>query len=133
MTKSLHKYINPNPLKKETGDCVFRACVLATGKEWDTVYRELCEIGFELKEPPNMRASYEKFFLDNGFEYVGVSVKKGSKRPTVAQMAKETKGTNKIIVCRVANHIVTAKDGFYWDLWDSGKKSLYGYWVREEK
>lgn len=132
MAKSLHKYINPNPLKKETGDCVFRACCLATGKDWDTVYKELFEIGFELKVPPSMKEAYDEFLKRNGFTYVGVSSKKGTKRPTVTQKAKETKGTNTIIVCRVANHIVTAKEGFFWDLWDSGSKSLYGYWIKGE-
>ena len=132
MSKTLHQYVNPNPLKKETGDCVFRACAVATGKDWDTVYRELFEIGFELKVPPNMKEAYESYLTSLGFDYKGISAKKGSKRPTVSQMAKLTKGNNKVIVCRVANHIVTVKGGRIMDTWDSGNCSLYGYWEKEE-
>lgn len=132
MSKSLHQYINPNPLKKETGDCVFRACSIATGKDWDTVYRDLFEIGFELKVPPSMKEAYETYLAGLGFKYTGISNKKGSKRPTVEQMAKLTKGNDRVIVCRVANHVVTVKGGSILDTWDSGDCSLYGYWELHE-
>lgn len=126
--KSKHKYYNPNPLKKETGDCVVRALVKATGKSWDEVYKELCEIGFELKVMPNSDEAWKEFLLRNSFEYCKIQVKKGSKRPTVESFAKEHK--KGIYVLRVANHLVTVHDGYYYDIWDSGKKSLYGFYKK---
>lgn len=130
MPKSLHRYVNPNPLKKKTGDCVFRACSVALDLDWDSVFQDLCKIGLELKEPPNMKPAYNELLLCHGFEYLSIKVKKGSKRPTVNQVAKATKNTSLVIVCRLANHIVTAKEGTFWDTWDCGDKSLYGYWVK---
>lgn len=128
MAKSLVKGYQPNPLKKSTGDCVIRSFAKATGKDWDTVYKELCHIGFELKVMPNEKEAYETFLKENGFTYKGVSNKKGSKRPTVQSFTKENKKGTFVLV--VANHLVTAHDGHYYDTWDSGEKSMYGWWEK---
>lgn len=65
-----------------------------------------------------------------GFAYYGISNKKGSKRPTVAGFAKENKGT---YILKVANHVVALVDGIYYDTWDSGYKSLYGYYEKRKE
>ena len=65
----------------------------------------------------------------SGFEYVGISNKKGTTRPTVESFTKEHKEGTYIL--RVANHIVASVDGMYYDTWDSGHKSLYGYWIKK--
>ena len=77
----------------------------------------------------NCKIGFEHILKCLGYKYQGVSNKKGMKRPTVAEFAKNHKqGT---YICVVANHYVTACDGLYYDVWDSGKKSLYGYWTKE--
>ncbi len=127
-TKTRNKYYNPNPLKKETGYCVVRALCKATSKEWDEVYTELFKIGLELKVMPNSDEAWRQYLINNGFEYRKIPVKKGMKRPTVQTFSMNHKqGT---YVLRVANHIVTCEDGYYYDLWDSGHCSLYGYWEK---
>lgn len=125
-----HKYYNPNPRKIETADCVVRAMIRATGRDWDSIYKELYEIGFEKKVMPNNKEAWEEFLKRHDFVYNKLTIKKGSKRPRVYQVAKKTKGTGPV-VCVVANHIVTAVDGYYWDIWDSGDAALYGYWTRK--
>ena len=77
--KSRNKYYNPNPLKKETGDCVIRAFCAAEGLEWDEVYRELCDIGFELKDMPNGRGTTDEYLKRHGYTRYPISNKKGSK------------------------------------------------------
>lgn len=130
-TKSLHRYYNPNPNKKEVADCVVRACCKSMNKDWDEVYVDLCKIGFENKAMPNEKLAYEKYFIQEGFEYVKVFNKKGSKRLKVREIAKEHK--KEVIICVVANHLVTTAEGYFWDLFDSGDNSLYGYWVKINK
>lgn len=129
-TKSRNIYFNPNPLKLKTSDCVIRAICKATNKEWDTIYRELFEIGFELKVTPTNDDAWKEYLNRNDFIQHKVSNKKGVKRPTVASFAAQNKkGT---FVLRVANHVVTCVDGYYYDTWDCGNKSLYGYWEKKE-
>lgn len=36
---------NPNPLGKQTSDCVVRAIAIATDASWRRVYRDLCDLG----------------------------------------------------------------------------------------
>lgn len=126
MTKTRNRYYNPNPLKKETSDCVIRAMCKATGKDWDVVYRELFEIGFELKVMPNDDEAWKQFLINNGFTYHKLTIKRGSKRPKVSEFAQQNRtGT---FVLRVAHHLVTLEDGYYYDIFDSGSSSMYGYW-----
>ena len=128
--KSLNAYFNPNPKKQEVSDCVVRAICAITGFPWDTVYKELCEIGYAQKAMPNDSLVYSEYLRSLGFIRVPISTKKGSKRPTVNEMARNfPKGA----ICEVAKHLTAVKDGKVWDLWDCGKKCLYGYWVLESK
>lgn len=126
-----YKYYQPNKkdLKDKTGDCVIRAFCKAEGKEWLEVFDSLCTIGRELQCLPNGKASYTAYLEQSGYTYVGVSNKKGTKRPTVTSFTKANKTGTYILV--VANHLVCCKDGAYYDTWDSGSKSLYGYWVKD--
>lgn len=123
-----HKYKNENPKSKEVGDCVVRALATATENSWDDVYRELCKIGFELKVMPNSDEAYHRYLENNGFERRKISVKKGSKRPTVLSFTKEHK--EGVFILRVANHVTVCKEGIYYDIWDCGNSCVYSYWVK---
>lgn len=131
MTKSLNKFYNPNPSKStKVGDCVVRAFCKATGKEWRDIYIDLCTLGLELSAMPNDKETWKEYLNRNNFKHHKITVKKGSKRGTVAEFAKKNKkGT---FVLSVANHLVTVQDGFYYDTWDSGSCSLYGYYEKQD-
>lgn len=126
-----YAYYQPNKkdIKDEYGDCVIRAITKALNMDWLSVFDELVPISREMQAPYNSKVCYESYLKEKGFKYVGISNKKGSKRPTVKSFAKEH--PNGVYVLRVANHIVTVTEGKYYDTWDSGEKSLYGYWIKE--
>jgi hypothetical protein len=128
MAKKYYYYWNENPIKKETSDCVIRALVTATGESWDSIYNELCEIGFELKTIPNTKESWEALLIRKGFVRHSISNKKGSKRPTVLSFTKAHKEGTYIL--QVANHLTVCKEGAFYDLWDCGDKCLYSYWSK---
>lgn len=128
--KTKNKYFNPHPNKKEIGDCVIRALCKATDKDWDTMYKELFELGYEIKDLPNGDGTWKEYLKRNGFIKHSIKVTKGSKRPTVDSFSRSNrKGT---YVLNVANHLVTVVDGYYYDTWDCGYKSLYGYYEKPE-
>lgn len=124
-------YYQPNKkdIKDSFGDCVIRSLTKALDKEWVEVFDELVPIAREKQCMPNNKPAYETYILANGFEYVGISNKKGTTRPTVLSFTKEHKTGTYIL--NVANHLVTVKDGMYYDTWDCGWKCLYGYWVKK--
>lgn len=128
MASRNYKYYQPNKkdLKDEYYDCVIRAFTKALNMEWLEVFDELHPLSRELQIPYNCRPCYEKYLEQKGLKYTGISNKKGTKRPTVDEFAKTHKTGTYIL--RVAHHLVTVVDGIYYDTWDSGRKSMYGYW-----
>lgn len=127
-------YFQPNKkdLKDKYGDCVIRSMCKALDMEWLDVFDEMQPISREMQVPFNCRPCYEKYLEEvKGFNYTGISNKKGTKRPTVESFARSNRvGT---YVLRLAHHIVTVVDGFYYDTWDCGDYSLYGYWEKVNK
>ena len=100
-----------------------------TGKSWLEVFDELIPYVREVQANPNAPQVYSKYLEDQGFKWVGIRAQKGKSRPTVATMYKEfPKGT---CIIRVAHHVVAMVDGIYYDTWDSGGKSVYGYYIKE--
>ena len=86
------EYYQPNDkdLKDNYGDCVVRSLCKALNKSWVEVFNLLVEKARVEQCMPNDKLAYEKVLTDHGFEYHGVSNKKGSKRPTVKSFAKDT-------------------------------------------
>ena len=127
-------YYQPNSkdIKDEYGDCTIRALSKALGVSWleafdmtipimrDNWVTNIFDVPVEVRN---------KFLWALGFKYTGVSSKKGSTRPTVDSFAKEH--PNGTFILKVAHHVVACVDGKYYDMWDSGYKSLYGYYEKE--
>lgn len=129
----MYKYFQPNDkdLKDNSGDCAVRAVCLVEDISWLEAYDIMYKYSRVVQSPMNCKIGFEEIMRQLGYTYVGVSNKKGSKRPTVAQISKTLAKENKKAVAVVSNHYVGVKDGNYYDVWDSGYKSLYGYWVKE--
>ena len=130
MTRTQFEYYQPNQkdIKDKYGDCVIRALTKVLGKSWVEVFDELTPIARKIQTMPNCKPAYEEYLKIKGFIYQGISNKKGSKRPTVESFTKEHPiGTYYL---NVANHCVAVVDGKFYDTWNSGHKSLYGYWIK---
>lgn len=126
-------YYQPNKkdLKDRYGDCTIRALSRAMNCSWLEA--------FDLMIPLCREAQVSNIFdapsvVRNpmveslGFKYAGISNKRGTRRPTVDSFAKDhPTGT---FICNVANHEVAVVDGKYYDTWDSGECSLYGYYEK---
>lgn len=132
MSKRRYTYYQPNDkdLKDNYGDCAIRTICKAENLSWLDAYDMMYRLSREVQCPMNCKYGFEHILKSNGYVYTGISNKKGTKRPTVDSFTKEhLEGTYVLIV---ANHYVCSKDGYYFDTWDSGECSMYGYWVKEE-
>lgn len=124
-------YYQPNKkdLTDTVGDCQIRALSKALSISWLEAFDLTIPICRELQTYTIFACDYGKTreaMKMLGFTYAGISVKKGQKRPTVDSFAKShPTGT---FVVKVAHHVVAVVDGKYYDTWDSGHKSLYGYY-----
>lgn len=128
-----YKYYQPNKkdLKDNYGDCTIRALTKAMNVTWVEAFDLMVPIcrRFQCSNIFNLPCKLENEAMKElGFEYHGISNKKGSRRPTVKEFAKKHKeGT---FIANVAGHEVAVVDGTYYDTWDCGYKSLYGYYQK---
>lgn len=134
MSKKRYVYYQPNKkdLKDESGDCQIRALSKVLNIEWVDAFDITIPICRELQTYTifdcNLKKAKEAL-AKIGFEYHGVSNKRGLIRPTVDEFAKDHP-TGRYIA-RVAHHVVAVVDGKYYDTWDSGNKSMYGYYEKK--
>ena len=127
----MYKYYQPNrkDLKDKYGDCTIRALSKALNLTWIEAYKLTIPYCIEYQSPNifNLPHKIEAEVMDKlGFTYHGISNRQGSKRPTVSSFARSHK--TGVFIANVANHEVTIVDGDYYDTWDCGSKSLYGYY-----
>lgn len=135
MSKKRYVYYQPNKkdLKDKFGDCQIRALSKALDCSWLEAFDRaiaVCReewVSLVFDAPVDVRSR----MLDKlGFDYHGVSNKAGKTRPTVDSFAKDHPvGT---FICNVAHHEVAVVDGKYYDTWDCGYKSVYGYFELRE-
>ena len=122
------EYFQPNKKKKKACDCAIRAIAKALNISWVEAFDLLAEEARKQQDSINSREVYGQVLLNHNFIYNKLAIKKGSKRPKVFEAAKQLK--NQIAVFNVANHVVTAQNGKYYDIWDSGDCCLYGYYTK---
>ena len=122
------KWYQPN--NHRTGDCVIRSISKYYGITWLEAFDMIVPLARAKQE--NMG----RVLLDTignvdefGLVWHNIPIKKGHKRPTVEKFAKEHPSGRYIV--KVSNHVVTVKDGYYWDIWECGDKAIYGYWTEE--
>ena len=127
------KYYQPNKkdLKDKYGDCTIRALSKAFECTWLEAFDKMIPLcrEYQVSNVFDAPSSIERKIIEPlGFKYHGISNKKGSKRPTVDEFAKEHKSGTFIL--NVANHEVACVDGYYYDTWDCGECCLYGYYEK---
>lgn len=132
-SKGRYVYYQPNDkdIKDQYGDCQLRALSKALGISWLEAFDLSIPICREVQTYTLFGGSCN-VGKDNlaklGFRYVGISNKRGTSRPTVDEFAKAHPIGS--FICKVAHHVVAVVDGKYYDTWNSGYKSLYGYYER---
>lgn len=129
------KYFQPNKkdLKDKVGDCQIRALCKVLELTWLEAFDLTIPICRDLQTYTIFDCDLKKTnaaMESLGFQYTGISNKKGTRRPTVDSFTKEHK-TGRYIV-KVAHHVVAVVDGHYHDTWDSGHCCMYGYYTLKE-
>ena len=119
---------NLNPFGKHVGDCVVRALSLALDQDWDTTYLELMSQGFSMKDMPSSNAVWGQYLKNKGYKRYIVP----DECPdcyTVAEFC--TDNPQGVYILGTGTHVVTVKDGSYYDTWDSGREIPIYYFEKE--
>ena len=116
---------NPNPLGKQTTDCVVRAISIATERSWRNVYRDLCDLGEIEAEMPNSNFVWGLDLKDQGARQFLLPESCPSCITVRAFCERYPTG---IYVIGTGSHAVAIIDGDYYDSWDSGNEVPSYFW-----
>lgn len=116
---------NPNPLGKNTTDCVVRAIAIATNNSWRRVYRDLCDIGEAEAEMPNSNFIWGLNLREHGAKQF-LLPESCPKCITVRAFCE--KYPTGVYVIGTGTHAVAVIDGNYYDAWDSGNETPSYFW-----
>lgn len=116
---------NPNPLGKQTGDCVVRAIAIATEQSWRRTYRELCELGEIEAEMPSVNHVWGSYLRSKGAKQFLLPESCPACITVRAFCEKYPEG---IYVIGTGSHAVAVIDGDYYDSWDSGNEVPSYFW-----
>lgn len=119
---------NLNPFGKHVGDCVVRALSLALDQDWDTTYLELMSQGFSMKDMPSSNAVWGQYLKNKGYKR-HIIPDECPDCYTVAEFC--TDNPQGVYILGTGTHVVTVKDGSYYDTWDSGREIPIYYFEKE--
>lgn len=130
MVRKNYKYYQPNKkdLKDMQGDCSVRALTKFLDCTWIEAFDELVKYARQTQTLVNSLDNIKLFMEKSGYEYKSIY----KKRKTVIEFAKKHKSGTYTLYVRAGygTHMVTVKNGFYYDTWDCGNKLIFGYWEK---
>ena len=123
-----HEY-NPNPKKKNIGDCSLRAYCAAFGWTWEEAFEKSSEIAKNEALMMDTHKTCEKVMKSEGYVIDEEFKKSKRKDLTVNEFAlTHPYGT---YFLNTHGHLLCVKDGEYWDSWDSGKKKVRRIYIKK--
>ncbi len=113
------RYFNPNPRGSITGDCVKRAIVVATGKDYRELELFMNRNKIDKKRPYNFKENFEHSIELLGGVKISMAVPAGTRRWHVNSINKIMSDYPHINYCmRVSKHLIGVRDQFIFDLFD---------------
>lgn len=126
----MYREFNNNPTGRRVGDCAVRAVSLALNKDWETTYMLIAVNGLQMGDVVSSNSVWGSVLRQAGF----VRENLPNTCPdcfTVRDFCEEhPKGT---YVLGLNGHVVTVKDGNWYDIWDSGDETVLFYWHRKDE
>lgn len=120
---------NPNPAGRTVGDCAVRAVAAALGVDWEEAYALIAEAGYQMGDMPSSNSVWGAVLRRNGF-YRHAIPNTCPDCYTMERFAEDH--PEGIYVVGTGNHVVTIRDGWIMDAWDSSMETPVFYWQREE-
>lgn len=107
---------NPNPQGLRVGDCTVRAICAVTGRSWNDVHRDLCDLARDMADMPSADRVWWEMLRYNGFTRQAL-IDRCPDCYTVGDFAEDH--PRGIYVLGPHEHAVSVIDGDVWDSFDS--------------
>ena len=116
---------NPNPIGRETGDCVIRAVAIATDQSWRKTYRDLCLLGEIHGDLPNSNMIWGMYLRERGAKQFLLPE---TCPECITVRAFCDRYPDGVYVIGTGTHAVCTIDGDWYDSWDSGECVPTVFW-----
>lgn len=116
---------NPNPLGKQTGDCVIRAIAIATDQSWRETYRDLCQMGEIMADLPNSNAVWGAYLREKGARQFLLPE---SCPECITVRAFCDRYPEGVYVIGTGTHAVAVISGNWYDSWNSETETPTYFW-----
>ena len=116
---------NPNPLGRETGDCVIRAIAIATNQSWRETYRDLCRMGETEGDLPNSNMVWGLYMKEKGGKQFLLPESCPECLTVRAFAERYPEG---VYVIGTGDHAVAVIGGDWYDSWNSGETVPAYFW-----
>lgn len=116
---------NPNPIGRETGDCVIRAVAIATDQSWRKTYRDLCLLGEIHGDLPNSNMIWGMYLRERGAKQFLLPE---TCPECITVRAFCERYPDGVYVIGTGTHAVCTIDGDWYDSWDSGECVPTVFW-----
>ena len=116
---------NPNPIGRETGDCVIRSISIATDQSWRRTYRDLCLLGEIHGDLPNSNMIWGMYLRERGAKQFLLPE---TCPECITVRAFCERYPDGVYVLGTGDHCVACIDGDYYDSYDSGECVPTVFW-----
>lgn len=121
-------YINLNPLKIHTGDCVVRAFAFFFGIPWESAFKVLTNhCAKQGKVIFNYVSNFGGYLKSQGIEK-----EKPKEKITVGEFCEKVAKDGYVYIVRVKSHLTIVSDKDVFDTWDCRDKEVICYWGRKK-
>ena len=120
---------NPNPVGRRVGDCSVRAISKALDMGWEAAFIALTINALQMGDMANSDAVSGALLRQYGFRRDAID----DSCPycyTVKEFCENHPHGTYVLYC--GGHVVTCKNGDYFDSWDSGSELVLYAWYRKE-
>lgn len=111
------RYFNPNPKRLNVGDCTVRSICAATGMDWNTVHKALCDLSGDMADMPSADRVWWELLRQIGFKQKRM-IDRCPECYTVSDFCRDH--PRGIYILGPHEHAVCAINGDWLDSWDSG-------------
>lgn len=112
------RYFQPNPRNLNVGDCTVRSICAATGMDWNTVHKALCDLSGEMADMPSADRVWWTLLKQFGFTQKRM-IDRCPDCYTVSDFCRDH--PRGIYILGPHEHAVCAINGDWLDSWDSGQ------------
>lgn len=122
-------YLNMNPIKRNTNDCVIRALSYIIGIPWEDVYMELAYEGLSLYDMMEANSTWGNFLKRNGYVQ-SVLPDTCPLCYTVRDFCRDHPYGKYILA--TGSHVIACESGDWFDTTDSGNEIITYYFRKKE-